>query len=81
MDKSQLLGSQTAKNGFLNEDDIVNKFNHWKTDEEAQKWLLIMNYDLNQIEFVKAVKLSGYKTDVQVQVSIKLKEAFDVQNL
>lgn len=40
-----------------------------------------MNYDLNQIEFVKALKLSGYKTDVQVQVSIKLKEAFDIQNL
>lgn len=41
MDKFQLLGSQTAKNGFLNEDDIVDKFNQWKTDEEAQKWLLI----------------------------------------
>ena len=25
--KDQLLGSQTAKNGFINEDDIVNKFN------------------------------------------------------
>ncbi len=26
MNKEQLKGSQTAKNGFLNEDDIVNKF-------------------------------------------------------
>jgi hypothetical protein len=25
--KEQILGSQTAKNGFLNEDDIVEKFN------------------------------------------------------
>lgn len=81
MDSSQLLGSQTAKNGFLNEDDIVDKFNNWLTDEEAQKWLLIMNYDLEQIEFVKAIKLSGFKTDVQTQVTIKLKEAIDVQNL
>jgi len=75
------LGSQTAKNGFRNEDDIVNKFNNWRQDNEAQQWLQIMNYDLNEIEFVEAVKLSGYKTDVQVQVTIKLKKAIDVENL
>jgi len=28
MNKSQLLGAQTAKNGFLNEGDIVQKFNN-----------------------------------------------------
>jgi hypothetical protein len=81
MNKNQLLGSQTAKNGFLNEDDIVTKFNQWKTDEDAQKWLLIMQYTLDEIEYVKAVKLSGYKTDVQAQVTIKLKDAIDVQNM
>lgn len=81
MNKEQLLGSQTAKNGFRNEEDIVHKFNNWKSDEEAQKWLIIMQYDLDEIEFVKAVKISGYKTDVQVQVTIKLKEAIDCQNL
>lgn len=81
MNKEQLLGSQTAKNGFRNEEDIVDKFNNWKSDEEAQKWLIIMQYDLDEIEFVKAVKISGYKTDVQVQVTIKLKEAIDCQNL
>jgi hypothetical protein len=77
----QLLGSQTAKNGFLNEDDVVNKFNNWKSDEDAQKWLLIMQYDLNEIDYVKAVKLNGYKTDVQAQITIKLKDAIDCQNL
>jgi len=81
MHKKQFLGSQTAKNGFLNEDDVVNKFNNWKSDEDAQKWLLIMQYDLNKIEYVKAIKLSGYKTDVQAQVTIKLKAAIDCQNL
>lgn len=81
MRKEQLLGSQTAKNGFLNEDDIVNKFNNWQTDEVTQKWLIIMQYELNEIEYVKAIKLSGYKTDVQVQVTIKLKEAIDCQNI
>ena len=40
-----------------------------------------MNYDLKEIEFVEAVKLSGYKTDVQVQVTVKLKKAIDVENL
>lgn len=81
MNKEQLKGSQTAKNGFLNEDDIVDKFNKWESDEDAQKWLLIMQYDLNEIEYVKAIKLSGVKTDVQAQVTIKLKGAIDVQNL
>jgi hypothetical protein len=81
MNKEQILGSQTARNGFLNEDDIVNKFNDWKIDEDAKKWLLIMQYNLDEIEFVKAVKLSGFKTDVQAQVTIKLKDAIDVQNL
>jgi hypothetical protein len=81
MNKEQILGSQTARNGFLNEDDIVNKFNDWKSDEDAKKWLLIMQYNLDEIEFVKAVKLSGFKTDVQAQVTIKLKKAIDVQNL
>jgi len=81
MRKEQILGSQTAKNGFLNEDDIIKKFNDWKKDEDAQKWLVIMEYQLDEIEYVKAVKLSGFKTDVQVQVTIKLKEAIDAQNL
>ena len=81
MTKAQLLGSQIAKNGFLNEDNIVDKFNNWLTDEDAQKWLLIMEYQIIDIEYVKAVKLSNHKTDVQVQVTIKLKEVIDVQNL
>ncbi len=81
MTEKELLGSQTAKNGFLNEGDIVKKFNNWQKDEEAQKWLVIMQYKLTDIEYVTAVKLSGFKTDVQAQVTIKLKEAIDVQNL
>ena len=81
MRKEQILGSQTAKNGFANEDDIVNKFNTWKVDNDAQKWLFIMGYQLDKIEYLKAIKLSGCKTDVQVQVMIKLKEAIDAQNL
>ncbi|MBX2931611.1 MAG: hypothetical protein KF781_06690 [Chitinophagaceae bacterium] len=77
----QELGSNTAKNGFNNENDIIHKLHHWHNDKEAQQWLLVMQYELKEIEYVKAVKLSGYKTDIQVQVTIKLKQAIDVQNL
>jgi len=74
-------GSKTAKEGFKNERDIVNKFNNWKQDNEAQNWLTIMDYELSEIEYVEAIVISGYKSDVQVQVTIKLKKAIDVENL
>src|SRR5690554_2769990 len=81
MNDKQILGSLTAKNGFANEDDIVDKFNNWQNDETAKNWLTIMQYNISDIEYVKAVKLSGYKTDVQVQVTVKLKDVIDAQNL
>jgi len=74
-------GSQTAKDGFKNEKDIVKKFNNWKKDNDAKSWLKIMGYKLSEIEYVEAIVISGYKTDVQVQVTIKLKKAIDVENL
>lgn len=74
-------GSQTAKDGFQNEQDICNKFNNWKTDIEAQKWLTIMTYDLQEIEYVQANVLHGYKADVNVQVQIKLKSVVDSENI
>ncbi len=74
-------GSQTAKDGFRNEDDIIKKFNNWKKDKDAQTWLVLMKYKISEIEYVEAVKIVGYKTDVQVQVSIKLKKAIDIENL
>ena len=75
------LGSQTAKNGFKNEQDICDKFINWENDIEAQKWLKIMKYNLEEIEYVKAVVLHGYKADVNVQVQIKLKTAVDTENI
>lgn len=57
------------------------KFNNWQTDFEAQRWLVLMEYNLEEIEFVKAVVLSGYKADIQVQITIKLKEVIDVENI
>lgn len=74
-------GSQTAKNGFKNEKEVADKFNHWETDTEARQWLNIMNYNIDNIEFVKATVLSGYKADINVQVQIKLKNAVDTENI
>lgn len=87
MDKIEaaiLLGSNTAKGGFKNEQDVINRFNNWKTDEIAQLWLKKMNYDYRDIEYVKAQKIRGsYKADIQVRVliTIKLKKQEDLQNL
>ncbi|GAB4344155.1 MAG: hypothetical protein OHK0038_24310 [Flammeovirgaceae bacterium] len=44
-----LRGSQTAKDGFKNEDDIVKKFNNWKNDKDAQTWLVIIKYKLSDM--------------------------------
>lgn len=74
-------GSQTAKDGFKNESAIVEKFNNWKDDDEAKTWLVIMGYKLTEIEKVEAVKLHGYKTDVQIKITIYLKKAISAENL
>lgn len=77
----QERGSLTAKNGFQNERDIVAKFKDWENQEVAQRWLIALGYDINEIEWVNAEIISGYKTDVQVQVIVKLKKVIDVQNI
>jgi hypothetical protein len=74
-------GSQTAKDGFKNEKQIADKFNNWKDDNEAKEWLKIMGYSLKEIENVFAIKLHGFKTDVQVQITIYLKQAISAENL
>ena len=83
MNKKDLIkwGSKTARGGFRNEDDIVRKFNDWKNDIDAQKWLAIMGYPIKEIDKVEAMKLHGYKTDIQVQITIYLKKAIAAENL
>ena len=78
------LGSKTAKGGFSNEQDVIDRFNNWKTDKTAQEWLAEMNYKISDIEYVKASKVRGqYKADIQVRIMIliKLKSQEDLQNL
>lgn len=62
------LGSQIARNGFKNEDEIRDKFNNWKVDKDAQNWLGAMGYKLADVENVSATKPHGEKADVEVKV-------------
>lgn len=78
------LGSQTARNGFLNEEFVISEFNSWQKSELAKDCLIKMGYDLNEIENVWAQKIKGvFKADlqVQIQITIKLKSLIEAQNL
>ncbi len=75
------FGLFIAQNGFLNEKEVAQKFNDYLNDKEAQIWLMVMGYDLNKIEYVKANVLSGYKVDANVIIQIKMKQTLDSENL
>lgn len=75
------LGSKTAKDGFKNEKDIADRFENWKENSEAQDWLVTMGHNLDEIKSVKAVVLSGYKSDINVQVLVFGKDALDIHNI
>ena len=79
---SQEKGSQIAKNGFRNEYFVIDTFNAWENNSLAQEWLMAMDYQINEIEYVKAEKVTdSYKADVQVHITIKLKKLIDCQNI
>ena len=64
-------GSQIAKAGFKNEDEIAAKFNNWAADADARGWLTAMNFRLDEIATVSAGKPHGEKADVEVVVKTK----------
>lgn len=62
-------GSNTAKNGFKNEQTVVDTFNQWQSNHLAQEWLIKLGYEISNIEYVKAEKVIGhFKADIQVFV-------------
>ena len=75
------IGSQTAKNGFQNERDVVDAFVNWKTNSITKEWLTIMDYDITDIEWIKAEVISGHKADVVVEIKVKLKSASTSENI
>lgn len=77
-----LKGSKTAKEGFKNEYFVIDKFNDWQNDKDAQEWLQIMGYNIKEIEKVEAEKIKGnFKSDVQAKVKVYIKNLIDAQNI
>jgi hypothetical protein len=64
-------GSRIAKAGFKNEDEISAKFNNWKADADARRWLEVMNFRTGDIARVSAAKPHGQKADVEVVVETR----------
>jgi len=64
-------GSEVAKAGFRNEDEIAAKFTSWKNDVDARNWLSAMNYRIADVESVTAGKPNGKKADVEIFVKTK----------
>ena len=71
------LGSKTAKDGFRNEDEIRDKFNHWATDGDARAWLAAMNHNPAEIDSVTTSKPHGEKADIEVTVRTTSGETVD----
>ena len=71
-----MTGSEIAKGGFSNEQEVAAKFNNWKEDKDAQKWLEIMMYNLDEITSVHAEKIGdkGYKSDINVTINVTIKK-------
>jgi len=71
-----MTGSEIAKGGFKNEEEVAEKFNNWKTDKDAQRWLEIMMYDLKEITSVNATGIGekGYKADVNITIKVIIKK-------
>lgn len=64
----RLIGSLTAKGGFANEKLIAEKFNRYRKDSEAKKWLEFMGYNPDKIQDLQAnvipVKISQKKAQL-----------------
>jgi len=70
-------GSEIAKGGFDNEQDVADRFNNWKSDPYTQAWLQTMMYNLDEIADIKAERIGekGFKSDVNVLIKIKAKKS------
>lgn len=67
------IGSIIAKSGFKNEHLVANKFNDYIRDNEVQKWLKYMGYNIKKIKQIKAVHIppSIKKRETHLGVSLE----------
>jgi hypothetical protein len=69
---SRQLGSDTAKQGFQNERDVILRFNQWSADDTAKDWLSRLGHQSENIASVKANQITGsHKADVLVEIGEK----------
>ncbi len=62
-------GSRTAKGGFDNEDDVVEKFNSWPNDLHSRDWIIELGFVSKEVKSVNARKVVGqFKADVRVEI-------------
>jgi len=69
-------GSEIAKSGFKNEDNVSKIFNDWKTSPQAKEWLAAMGIKVSKIKVLdsktsRELKLGNIKSDVIVTVDDK----------
>lgn len=55
--RRQQIGSMTAKGGFINEENICEKFLNFREDVDAQKWLRLMSYQPAMVKEMSAVQI------------------------
>jgi len=68
-DNSQYLGSETARQGFQNERDVIECFRQWPQNSAANNWLRLLGHNLENIRSLRATKISGsHKADILVEV-------------
>ena len=67
------LGSETARNGFKNEDEIKAKFENWTADSDAKAWLALLGFPPIDIKSVTVTKPHGEKADIEVTIRTKSK--------
>ena len=70
------IGSRTAKEGYDNEEHIMEKINNWKSDQESRDWINficeIKKIDINDIINIKCSDIPGTKkSDLRILIETK----------
>jgi hypothetical protein len=68
-DNSQYLGSETARQGFQNERDVIECFRQWPQNSAANNWIRLLGHNLENVRSLRATKISGsHKADILLDV-------------
>lgn len=62
-----MKGSEIAKNGYKNEEEVAKKFANWMFDGDALKWLEQMGYK-DGVHHINVHVLHGQKSDIELHI-------------